>query len=174
MKKIYIVLTYTGTILSKIVKVYTRREFSHVSIALDEDLKEMYSFGRINAYNPFWAGFVHEDVNKGTFKRFKKTKARVYSLTVKDEKYEKVKEVIRDIQNNKLDYNFNILGLLGVVINYKVKRERYFYCAEFVKYVLEQSNICYLPYIVKPEDFKEIDNLNVVYNGQLREYGNYE
>ncbi|MBE6145247.1 MAG: hypothetical protein IKM55_02905 [Bacilli bacterium] len=172
MKKIYIVLTYTGTILSKIVKVYTRREFSHVSIALDEDLKEMYSFGRINAYNPFWAGFVHEDVNKGTFKRFKKTKARVYSLTVKDEQYEKVKEVIRDIQNNKLDYNFNILGLLGVVINYKVKRERYFYCAEFVKYVLEQSNICYLPDIVKPEDFKEIDNLNVVYNGQLREYGN--
>lgn len=172
MKKIYIVLTYTGTILSKIVRVYTRREFSHVSIALDEDLKEMYSFGRINAYNPFWAGFVHEDVNKGTFKRFKKTKARVYSLTVKDEQYEKVKEVIRDIQNNKLDYNFNILGLLGVVINYKVKRERYFYCAEFVKYVLEQSNICYLPDIVKPEDFKEIDNLNVVYNGQLREYGN--
>lgn len=172
MKKIYIVLTYTGTILSKIVKVYTRREFSHVSIALDEDLKEMYSFGRINAYNPFWAGFVHEDVNKGTFKRFKKTKARVYSLTVKDEQYEKVKEVIRDIQKNRLDYNFNILGLLGVVINYKVKRERYFYCAEFVKYVLEQSNICYLPDIVKPEDFKEIDNLNVVYNGQLREYGN--
>ena len=172
MKKIYIVLTYTGTILSKIVKVYTRREFSHVSIALDEDLKEMYSFGRINAYNPFWAGFVHEDVNKGTFKRFKKTKARVYSLTVKDEQYEKVKEVIRNIQNNKLDYNFNILGLLGVVVNYKIKRERYFYCAEFVKYVLEQSNICYLPDIVKPEDFKEIDNLNVVYNGQLREYGN--
>ena len=172
MKKIYIVLTYTGTILSKIVKVYTRREFSHVSIALDEDLKEMYSFGRINAYNPFWAGFVHEEVNKGTFKRFKKTKARVYSLTVKDEQYEKVKEVIRDIQNNKLDYNFNILGLFGVVVNYKIKRERYFYCAEFVKYVLEQSNICYLPDIVKPEDFKEIDNLNVVYNGQLREYGN--
>lgn len=172
MKKIYIVLTYTGTILSKIVKIYTRREFSHVSIALDEDLKEMYSFGRINAYNPFWAGFVHESVDKGTFKRFKNTKARVYSLQVEDDQYDKVVEVIRDIQNNRLDYNFNILGLIGVVVNYKIKRERHFYCAEFVKYVLEQSNICYLPDIVKPEDFKEIDNLDVVYNGQLREYGN--
>lgn len=172
MKKIYIVLTYTGTILSKIVKIYTRREFSHVSIALDEDLKEMYSFGRLNAYNPFWAGFVHEDLNKGTFKRFKNTKARVYSLEVEEEQYDRVVEVIRDIQNNRFDYNFNILGLIGVVINYKVKRERYFYCAEFVKYVLEQSNICDLPELVKPEDFKEIDNLDVVYNGQLREYGN--
>ena len=172
MKKIYIVLTYTGTILSKIVKIYTRREFSHVSIALDENLKEMYSFGRLNAYNPFWAGFVHEDLNKGTFKRFKNTKARVYSLEVEEEQYDRVVEVIRDIQNNRFDYNFNILGLIGVVINYKVKRERYFYCAEFVKYVLEQSNICDLPELVKPEDFKEIDNLDVVYNGQLREYGN--
>ena len=72
----------------------------------------------------------------------------------------------------KLDYNFNILGLIGVMINYKVKRENYFYCAEFVKYVLEQSNICNLPEIIKPEDFKEIDNLNVVYNGVLQEYGN--
>ena len=42
----------------------------------------------------------------------------------------------------------------------------------FVKYVLEQSQIvCDLPDIVKPEDFKEINNLNVVYTGSLREYG---
>ena len=171
MKKIYIVLTYTGTILAKIVKVYTRREFSHVSIALDEDLTEMYSFGRLNPYNPFLGGFVQEGVGKGTFKRFKKTKARVYSLQVNDDQYDKVVQVIRDIQDNKLDYNFNILGLIGVILHYKVERERYFYCAEFVKYVLEESNICTLPDIVKPEDFKEIDNLNVVYTGQLREYG---
>lgn len=172
MKKIYIVLTYTGTILAKIVRMYTKREFSHVSIALDEDLKEMYSFGRLNPYNPFWGGFVHEGLDKGTFKRFKKTKARVYSLTVKEEQYDKVVEVIRNIQNNKFEYDFNVLGLAAVLINYKVKREKSFYCAEFVKYVLEESKICSLPDIIKPEDFKEIKNLNVVYNGVFQEYSN--
>lgn len=30
----------------------------------------MYSFGRLNPYNPFWGGFVHESIDKGTFKRF--------------------------------------------------------------------------------------------------------
>ena len=80
MRKIYIVLTYTGTILSKLVKMYTKREFSHVSIALDEDLKEMYSFGRLNPYNPFIGGFVHEYMDKGTFKRFSKTNAQIYCL----------------------------------------------------------------------------------------------
>lgn len=172
MKKIYIVLTYTGTILSKIVKIYTRKEFSHVSISLDEDLEHMYSFGRINAYNPFWGGFVQESVDTGTFKRFKNTKTRIYSLQVDDEQYDKVVQVINDIKNKKSEYNFNILGLIGVVLHYKVKREKHFYCAEFVKYVLEKSNVVYdLPELVKPEDFKEIDNLEVVYTGMLKEYG---
>ena len=47
MKKVYIVLTNTGTFLSRIVNVYTRKEFSHVSISLDENLNYMYSFGRL-------------------------------------------------------------------------------------------------------------------------------
>ena len=38
-KKIYIVLTHTGTTLSKIIKNYTNDEFSHVSISLDSELK---------------------------------------------------------------------------------------------------------------------------------------
>ena len=80
LKKIYIVLTHTGTNLSKIIKSWTKDEFSHVSIALDEDLKEMYSFGRLHPYNPFWAGLVHEVPNEGTYKRFFRTKANIYSI----------------------------------------------------------------------------------------------
>ena len=173
MKKIYIVLTYTGTILSKIVKMYTRREFSHVSIALDEDLEQMYSFGRINAYNPFWAGFVQEGIDKGTFKRFKKTKTRIYSLQVEDEQFEKVVQVINDIKNNKSEYNFNILGLIGVVLHYKVKREKYFYCAEFVKHILKVSGVTEvneLPQIIRPENFKKLKGLILEYEGLLKKY----
>ena len=38
MAKIYIILTHTGTVLSKIIKKYTKDEFSHVSISLDREL----------------------------------------------------------------------------------------------------------------------------------------
>ena len=62
MRKIYIVLTYTGTFLAKIIRFYTKKEYSHVSIALDEDLGRMYSFGRINPYNAFVGGFVREGI----------------------------------------------------------------------------------------------------------------
>ena len=67
MKEIYIVLTHTGTTLSKLIKSYTKDEFSHVSIALDIKLEKMYSFGRLNPYNPFVAGFVHEYIHTRYF-----------------------------------------------------------------------------------------------------------
>ena len=104
MKKLYIILTHTGTLLSRIIKYYTKDEFSHVSIALDADLKEMYSFGRLHPYNAFIGSFVHEQINKGTFKRFKNTRAEVYSIFVTDEQYEKAKKVITYFNNNKQKY----------------------------------------------------------------------
>ena len=105
MKKIYIILTHTGTILSQIIKYWTKDEFSHISIALDADLEEMYSFGRLNPYNAFWGSFVHEHINKGTFRRFKKTKAAVYSLKVEEEQYLKIKETIKKVQECEQPYN---------------------------------------------------------------------
>ncbi len=56
-------LTFTGTILSRVVKLYTKKEYSHVSIALDENLEEMYSFGRLNPYIAFIGGFVREGID---------------------------------------------------------------------------------------------------------------
>lgn len=171
MKEIYFILTHTGTAISRIVKLYTKNEFSHVSISLDKELKEMYSFGRKKPYNPFNGGLVHEHIDSGTFKRFYKTKCKVYSLKVTDKQYDIICKKINDMYKKKDIYKFNIIGLFEVSINKKYIKENYYYCAEFVKYLLEQANIKNdLPYIVKPEDFKSIDNINEIYSGYLRDY----
>lgn len=171
MKKVYLVLTHTGTLLSNIIKLYTRNEFSHVSIALDAELKRLYSFGRLNPYNAFNGGFVHEGINKGTFKRFKNTKTAVYSLEVSDRQYNKIEQIIEMLESEKQLYTFNIIGLLLVAINKRVKRENSFYCAEFVKYVLESAEIeLDLPNLIKPEDFKNLKQLKLLYKGYLRRY----
>lgn len=54
---IYIVLTKTGTLLSKAIGMYTGKEMNHASIAFDEGLSEMYSFGRRQLNNPLSGGF---------------------------------------------------------------------------------------------------------------------
>jgi hypothetical protein len=171
MRKIYIVLSYTGTLLSKIVKMYTKKDYSHVSIALDENLDEMYSFGRTNPYLLLPAGFVKEHPNQGTFKRFSKTKSIIYSLEVNDEQYKDIVEIIEKFKEDKKNYGFNIIGLALVMFNKKIKRKKHFYCAEFVKYVLDNSKVeTKLPDIIKPDDFRSMDGLNFVYNGLLNEY----
>lgn len=171
MKEVFIVLTHTGTTLSSIVKYYTKEKYSHVSIGLDSELKQLYSFGRINPYNPYKAGFIQEDLNKGTFARFRDTIGAVYSLKIEDEQYEAIKDTIEYMDKNKYKYKFNIIGLFLVSINKKYKRDNTFYCAEFVKYVLETSSSKeLLPEIVKPMDFLRLHNIELVYEGLLQKY----
>ena len=67
MKKIYIIVSYTGTILSQIIKIKTKDKYAHVSIALDRELEELYSFGRVNPYIPILGGFVHEGIEHRYF-----------------------------------------------------------------------------------------------------------
>lgn len=171
MKKIYIILTYTGTMLSKLIKVYTKNDFSHVSIALDSGLKEMYSFGRKRTYNPFIAGFVHECKNEGIYKRFQNTQSKIIELEINDNQYEELKNNIIKFKNTHVHYRFNFIGLCAVGLHIRVKRKYHFYCAEFVKYILENSDIDIdLPELVKPEDFNEINDGKIIYNGILNRY----
>ena len=173
MKQIYIVLTHTGTALSTIIKYYTKDEFSHVSISLDEELEEMYSFGRLNPYNPFWGLFVNENIKNGKFKRFKNTRTDIYSLNIEDEQYNRLVKIINHFKMNTQKYSFNILGLACVSIKRKIRRKNNFYCAEFVKHVLKSvgiTSVAELPEIIKPEDFKKIEGLQLEYKGLLKKY----
>ncbi len=175
MRKIYLIQSCTGTVLSDIIKGYTKNQYTHISISLDKELNEMYSFGRLNPYNPFWGGFVHEYVDKGTFARFYNTDSAIFELEVTDEQYEKVKQKIGYVEKNKESYKFNIAGLFMVAANKRRVKKNTFYCAEFVRYVLKRSkiNTKVLPKIIKPQDFSKLEGLSLVYEGKLRNYRNF-
>ena len=172
MKKIYIVLAHTGTLLSRIIRIKTGAEYTHSSIALDEDLKEMYSFGRKYSYIAFIGGFVREGASFGTYKRFYNTEISLYELTITDEQYSKLKETIEYVKVHKDEYKFNILGLFLAGFNRKRKQEKTYYCAEFVKAVLDKSGIdvSNFPEVIKPENFKNLKDAKLIYKGLLKEY----
>lgn len=172
MKKVYIVLSQTGTLLSRLIRLKTGAEYAHSSIALDENLRKMYSFGRLYPYIAFIGGFVRESKYFGTFRRFKKTQVSIFEIDVTDKQYEEISNNINFIKYNKKNYRFNILGLFLAGINKKNDRENTFYCAEFVKYILTKSgvDVSYLPDVIKPEDFKKLENATLIYKGYLKEY----
>ena len=72
-KNIYVVLSDTGSVLTRLIGFYTKSRYNHCSISFDPEFKSLYSFGRKQPRNPFIGGFVEESFYDGTFKRFSNT-----------------------------------------------------------------------------------------------------
>ena len=171
--KIYIVVSQTGTVLSRILKVITGAEYNHASLCLDNDLKCMYSFGRKNPYNPFLGGFVLESLNHGTFKRFSNTTAKIICLEIDEEKYNSIQKRIDYMVSNKGDFGYNYLGLFFAWFKIVIKSDKRYYCSEFIKDILAEQNIEgseALRDIPQPVHFLELPNAEIVYCGKLRDY----
>lgn len=173
MKTVYIVVSNTGSVFTRMIGMYTRQPYNHVSISFDEELKVMYSFGRKLPWNPLIGGFVEEGVNKGTYARFPKTTAQVLSLNVSDESYGKLREEIDNFVLNKEKYKYNLLGVLGVIIGKEVKRSNAYFCSEFVTNTLYNSDVKLWDtpaYMVKPYDYSTNKRLKLLYEGKLSDY----
>ncbi len=174
-RKIYVVLSQTGTILSRALKFATGAEYNHASISLTPDLDKMYSFGRLNPYNPFRCGFVEEGIDHGTFKRFKKTRAAVIELSVTEDQYSQIKYFIEYFNKHKPQFNYNYMGLIYAIFKKDHAPKNKFYCSQFVRTCLAFFNIENaqdLPSIIKPIDFMKLTNKTIIYEGLLRNYKN--
>ena len=174
MKKIYLPLIETGTIISKILRKYTKHLYNHVSISLRDDLSEMYSFGRLNPYIFCWGGFVIEHPGKGIYKRFPKTRTKVLELTVSDQSFDIIKNCIDQFIRDKDSYGYNYRGIFAAKRNKGYQGSyRKFYCSQFVNYLLVCAHVLpedYFGEFVRPEDFSSIENATVVYEGLLTDY----
>jgi hypothetical protein len=171
-RKIYLVLTDTRTILTRLIQSYTKKPYNHSSIAFDSDLMEVYSFGRKTAKNPFIGGFVKEDMQ---WVLFQQANCAIYSLTITNDEYQKMNQHIQAIAANRKHYRYNFIGLFGVMLNRPIKRKNAFFCSQFVASVLQQckaidfeKNIA----LVKPSDLPHSTNFQLHFEGRLKDYQN--
>lgn len=172
--KIYVVLSQTGTMLSRIIKKRTKAEFCHSSISFREDLSELYSFGRKLPWFAFWGTFVNESPHRATFKRFKNTVVCVLEIEVGEEKYEEIYNFVMNMWENKKMYHYNYLGLYLAAIKVARKKKNCFYCSEFVAYVLEQCGVVekgFFKPIIEPVAFLDVPHKEI-YRGNFQEYAN--
>lgn len=172
-RKIYILLTYSGTILSRLIKRYTREPYSHVSVSLDIDLDQLYSFGRKIPRNPLFAGFVEEDIINGTYARFPNTKCALYSVDISAESYENLLKELERFKESKDRYKYNLIGLLGYMMNRPIDREYRYFCSQFVSEVLNNSGVRLIDKpsnLTAPGDFRKCRDLDLVYEGDLKKY----
>ena len=172
-KPVYIVISQTGTVLSRILKLITHKEYNHASLSLYDDLHIMYSFGRKRPYNPFFAGFVTESASFGTFKRFSNTRVIVVKLFITSDEYKRLENLINLMISNQKSYKYNYLGLYLAALKIPYKSKNRYYCSEFVKDILINHNVTgaeSLEKIVHPMSFLKLPQTQTVYTGKLKDF----
>ena len=172
-KKLYIVLSQTGTLVSRIIKLFTKAEYNHASISLCDDLSIMYSFGRLKPKNPFIAGFVTESASFGTFKHFPKTKVMVISFDIAEEKYLDMLNTLDAMYKSKQKFGYNYLGLYLAAIKVRRYKKDCYYCSEFVRWFLQKYDIKgadELTGIAYPTEFLSMPDFEDVYSGKLVDF----
>lgn len=171
-RNIYVVISQTGSIVSKIIKIFTGDKYNHVSLSLDRELKNMYSFGRVNPYNPVIGGFVRESPNDGTMKRFTNTDAAVVELTVSSDVYEQIESKLQSMYAHREEYHYNYIGLFMAMFGRTRKKSKCYYCSEFIYSVLHRYNVNLYSVgeIIKPMDFLSIIDGRIIFEGKLRDY----
>ena len=176
-KRIYIMLSHSGSLFSKMITLCTREPYTHVSTAFDEHLKEMYSFGRLNPYNPIIGGFVKEDIVNGTFGRFPHARCALYSLEIDAYQYNSLRNELFKFKIESNKYGYNLLGVLSAAFNFPLHRKYSYFCSQFVSEILLNSGIRIIdknPSLTAPMDFMNCKELEIIYEGELRDYSQRE
>ncbi len=170
---IYIVLSNTYSWTTRAIGLYTKAPYNHVSIALDQHLEQMFSFGRLRPNRALPGGFVHEKPREGTFARYKDTTCAIYRLEVTAEEYCKIRAAIAEFELERENYRFNLVGFAGLAAGFPIQRKYAYFCSQFVSTVLQKAGIKLVdkpPGLVKPSDFPNNKRLMLIYEGKLADY----
>lgn len=174
---VYIVLTRTGTFFSKIIGLATGKRYTHVSIADDLMLAHMYSFCRDRKESPLPANFNREDILTEVFGACKTIPSEVYRVPVTDEQMSRYHDVIRHFILNREKYSYDLGALVSMALHIPYKMRNKFVCSVWVGFVLGKSGIEHdikkHPSLIEPEDFRSINNAELIYIGDLKKYREY-
>jgi hypothetical protein len=174
---IYIVLTKSKTKVARLIRFFSKNDYSHVSLSCDEMLHLMYSFSRDYTRIPIPAHFNIERIDKAVFGKYDDIPCEVYRIPVTEEQLAGTMRLINHFCDNRMEYRYDLVALLLMGMNIPYQRRNRFVCSVWVGFVLGKSgvehNINKHPALVEPEDFRHIPGAELIYSGNLKEYQNH-
>ncbi len=171
MKKIYILLTKTGTVPARMIHFFKGGTFTHTSLSMTPSVDHFYSYARRKINNPLNAGLIIENIHTEVFAQYPSCHCALYCINVSDEAYAKMQNEIKFYFKNYKKAKYNFLGLIPLALGIKIRRKFRLTCSQFVALILEKSDEIELPkdpYLMLPNDFSDISGVELVYNGILK------
>ena len=169
-KTVYILLSRSITLPSRIIHFFTGGEFTHTSVGLEGPDGVFYSFGRLHIKRPLPGGMVREQVGRGFYAHFSKTPCCLVSLKISEEAFAELETRLARMYARRRELRYNIIGLGACFFRISLPRRDAYFCSQFVAEMLIQSGAAKLPYppeATKPMDFTMLPGLQVLYRGAI-------
>ncbi|WP_152080730.1 hypothetical protein [Sporolactobacillus terrae] len=164
----YILLTHAKTLPSALIKLWTGDAYTHAALALDTP-QHMYSFGRKGKYNFLNGGFTENELKDQPAD----LRLMILRLTISPAQHQQLACLIRSFRNRRNQLHYNFSGILGLMLQKEIHSQDRFFCSQFVAAVLAECGICAFPKpccFIKPADFAQIDEANVLFEGLISDY----
>lgn len=142
-KYIYVVLSQTPTKFGSLIRKGIGAKYNHASIAFDENLEQLYSFGRAQHEIPVKAGIVKEFRERFSLNRVDYVPCKVYRIPVSQLDYARGIDMIKQIKNDTDGYLYNLFSVLLYPMFRGFKTYKCFTCVEFTAYMLHYMNVAW-------------------------------
>ncbi|MDD2301075.1 MAG: hypothetical protein PHG30_00790 [Eubacteriales bacterium] len=172
-KYIYLVFSSTPSRFGRMIRFASGARFNHVSLAFDESLRKLYSFGRRKNNIPINAGLVQEYPERFSLRKVDYVGVKIYRIPVTPEQYRLGKLRIRQILNDE-KYLYNLYSVLFYPIFKGFYTYKAYTCVEFVIHMMRFMKI-YVPtvkpsYKYLPDELESILESPGYFEGNLLEY----
>lgn len=173
-RHIYVVFSSTPYTLGKAIRTLTRETYNHVSIALDQDLTQMYGFARRYYKTPLYGGFVAESPSR-YYRGNTAANIRVCQLEVTQGQYEQLQQRLLQMYSHREQYLYNHLSALSSLLRRSVRLRDAYTCVEFCVHILASLGLD-----VNPKRFYSVGDLErllrpyTIYTGPIPLKGNYD
>ena len=162
-KEVYIVFSKTNTLMGKVIRGVTRNVYNHVSLALEDDLEIMYSFGRYHINSPLVGGFILENPSRYLLGK-KDVTTKICTLSLEEEEYANLKSELLSFIADKSTIIYNSFSAVFSVFHKKLHIDKAYTCIEFVTSILKIDDV------INIKELEELLKDNVIYEGSFKEY----
>lgn len=106
MAALYVILSHTTTGMGKLIRTFTRSQYNHVSLTLNEDLSGIVSFARVCIDTPLRGGYVTEPAERFLYTG-EPVPVRIFRVDISEEKAQRLQNLflLAGQQDRGLLYN---------------------------------------------------------------------
>lgn len=162
MRTLYVLFSRPNTRIGRAIRLILRNSrYTHVSLALDGDLGNIYSFSRARFDSPFSGGLMHEYVDHYLIKG--DIRVKLCRVELGEEEYAKAEQKLEHCFTHRKRLIYNLYDAAALPFKRRVKLRDAFTCVGFTSYIIGHDDI---------GDIGALEDMlseKVIYEGSLAE-----